>query len=156
MRNIIKIGLALIIAFLIQTSFLKIRLPLLLLIDVFSLIVIYFALKGGEIHGMFTGTAAGLIQDSFTFTIFGINGFSKTILGFFAGVIGSMIEIRQMIVLFPLIFIGILFETIVNFFLCYLVGVKAQQLNAQILIFQPFLTAIVGSIIFKIIFKFEK
>ncbi len=155
MRKIIAIGFALIIAFIIQTSLLKIHLHFILLIDFFSLIVIYFALNGGEGEGMLTGTVSGLIQDSFTFTIFGINGFSKTVLGFIAGYIGSMIDTTHLIVLFPLIFIGVLIEIIINFLLCYLIGVKIH-LSAKILFLQPLLTAFVGCIIFKIVFKFKK
>ncbi|MCP2605776.1 rod shape-determining protein MreD, partial [Candidatus Aminicenantes bacterium AC-335-O07] len=83
MKKIIGIGLGLIIAFLIQTSLLKVNLPLLHLIDFFSIFVIYFALNGGEMQGMLTGTVSGLVQDSFTYSIFGISGFSKTALGFF-------------------------------------------------------------------------
>jgi len=46
-------------------------------------------------------------------------------------------------------------EIIINFFLCYLIGEKIQ-LSAKILFLRPLLTAFVGCIIFKIVFKFKK
>ncbi len=156
MKDIIKIGLALIAAFLIQTSLIKIYLPSLLYINILSLVVIYFALSRGEIHGMLTGTTAGLIQDSFTFTILGINGFSKTILGFLIGLLGKTIETRQLIIVFPIIFFGVLLEILINSLLYYLTGVKTEKLSIKILFFNPILTAFIGSIIFKIIFKLEE
>jgi rod shape-determining protein MreD len=118
--------------------------------------VIYFALNNGEMHGMITGTFAGLIQDSFTLTVLGINGFSKTILGFLIGLTGKTIEVRQLIVIFPIIFLGVFLEGLINALLYLLTGLEPLKLNSKILFLQPFLTAIIGSLIFKLIFRIRE
>ncbi|MFQ6082407.1 MAG: rod shape-determining protein MreD [Candidatus Aminicenantia bacterium] len=148
MRDIIKIGVGLIIAFLIQTSIMRISVSSLLYINVFSLVVIYSAVTKGEVYGMFTGTIAGLIQDSFSFTIFGISGFSKTILGFLVGAVAQIVDVSKFLIIFILIFLGILIELTSVFFLHYLVEIKVGVFGKKIFFFQPLLTALLGSITF--------
>lgn len=51
--------------------------------------VIYVALAYGAVTGLFAGCAAGLVQDAIAGGIVGIGGLSKTIVGFFVGVLGA-------------------------------------------------------------------
>jgi rod shape-determining protein MreD len=51
--------------------------------------VIYVALAYGAVTGMLAGCAAGLVQDSIAGGIVGIGGLSKTVVGFFVGVLGA-------------------------------------------------------------------
>jgi rod shape-determining protein MreD len=51
--------------------------------------VIYVGLAYGAVTGMLAGCAAGLVQDAVAGGIVGIGGLSKTIVGFFVGVLGA-------------------------------------------------------------------
>ena len=51
--------------------------------------VIYVALAFGAVFGLFAGCAAGLVQDSIAGGMVGIGGLSKTLVGFFVGVLGA-------------------------------------------------------------------
>ncbi|MFL6279207.1 MAG: rod shape-determining protein MreD [Vicinamibacterales bacterium] len=51
--------------------------------------VIYVGLAYGAATGMFAGCAAGLVQDAVAGGIVGIGGLSKTVVGFFVGVLGA-------------------------------------------------------------------
>jgi rod shape-determining protein MreD len=51
--------------------------------------VVYVALAYGAVTGMLAGCAAGLVQDAVAGGIVGIGGLSKTIVGFFVGVLGA-------------------------------------------------------------------
>ena len=51
--------------------------------------VIYAALAFGPVFGLLAGCAAGLVQDAIAGGMIGIGGLSKTLVGFFVGVLGA-------------------------------------------------------------------
>jgi rod shape-determining protein MreD len=68
-----------------------------LVFDLVLVAVVFVSLKWGPTAGIFAGTLGGIAQDALAGTTIGVSGLSKTIVGFFAGVIGS-----QFIVVRPL------------------------------------------------------
>ena len=58
-------------------------------IDLVLVAVVYVALTTGPVTGMLAGSVAGLIQDALSSGVIGIGGLAKTVVGFFAGVIGQ-------------------------------------------------------------------
>jgi rod shape-determining protein MreD len=77
MKDLIRTGLSVLVAFLLYSLLAKISVSLLFLFNFFSLIVIYFALEKGEIYGACLGAICGLIQDSFSMSVFGVAGIAK-------------------------------------------------------------------------------
>lgn len=67
----------------------------LVVLNAFSVIVVYSSLRKGEVFGALTGTACGLVQDAFSLGIFGLGGLTKTLLGFFTGYVARRIDISQ-------------------------------------------------------------
>ena len=57
--------------------------------------VVYVALAFGAVTGLLAGTAGGLVQDALANGIVGIGGLSKTIVGFFVGVLGAQFIVSQ-------------------------------------------------------------
>jgi rod shape-determining protein MreD len=51
--------------------------------------VVYVALAYGPVFGLLAGCAAGLVQDAIAGGMIGIGGLSKTVVGFFVGVLGA-------------------------------------------------------------------
>jgi rod shape-determining protein MreD len=74
-------------------------------VDLVLVAVVYVALTMGPVTGLFCGTAAGLIQDVLVASpVIGIGGLAKTIVGFFAGVIGTQFIVAQPIPRFVVFF----------------------------------------------------
>ena len=67
--------------------------------------VIYVALAYGAVSGLLAGCAAGLVQDAIAGGIVGIGGLSKTIIGFFVGVLGAQFIVTTPVPRF-LMFVG--------------------------------------------------
>lgn len=67
--------------------------------------VVYVALAYGAVSGLFAGCAAGLVQDAIAGSIVGIGGLSKTIVGFFVGVLGAQFIVSTPVPRF-LMFVG--------------------------------------------------
>lgn len=56
-----------------------------LLPDLFLVLVVFTGLRLGAMTGSLAGFLTGLVQDSFSFTFFGLHALSKTIVGFVIG-----------------------------------------------------------------------
>jgi len=107
----IAILLAIAIALALQTSLARFFTPGAGLIDLVFVVVVYIALSGGPTAGMIAGAVAGLSQDALAATgalqisigagtvstrsIIGIGGLAKTVVGFFAGIIGSQFIVAR-------------------------------------------------------------
>ena len=80
MKDFVKVSLGIIIAFLLYTTLSKISPSLVLLFNVFSLVVIYFGVEKNEVFGACLGAFCGLIQDSFSLGVFGVQVLRKQLL----------------------------------------------------------------------------
>ena len=58
-------------------------------LDLVLIVVVYISLMSGPVTGVLVGTLAGLIQDSLSFSVLGIGGLAKTVVGFTAGLLGT-------------------------------------------------------------------
>jgi rod shape-determining protein MreD len=59
-------------------------------LDLVLVVVVYIALISGPVAGVLVGSLAGLIQDALPLGVLGIGGLAKTIVGFAAGLLGTM------------------------------------------------------------------
>jgi rod shape-determining protein MreD len=156
MKDFIKVSLGIIIAFLLYTTLSKISPYLVLLINVFSLVVIYFAVEKNEIFGACVGAFCGLIQDSFSLGVFGVAGLAKTIAGFTAGYIAKKIDVHPPLRSFVFIFLLISFEFILWALLYSFVFSGSINTGRGLIFFQPLSTALVGSVLFFFLRKFKR
>jgi rod shape-determining protein MreD len=75
-------------------------------IDLVLVVVIWTALQFGPAAGLLTGAAAGLAQDVLSAGIIGVGGFSKTLVGFGAGVVGSQFIVAGSLPRFVVLLVG--------------------------------------------------
>lgn len=156
MKDFVKVSLGIIIAFLLHTALSKISPSLVLLFNVFSLVVIYFAVEKNEVFGACLGAFCGLIQDSFSLGVFGVAGLAKTIAGFTAGYIAKKIDVHPPLRSFVFIFLLISFEFILWALLYSFVFSGSINTGRGLIFFQPLSTALVGSVLFFFLRKFKR
>jgi rod shape-determining protein MreD len=156
MRDFIKVSLAVIIAFLIYTVLNKISPSLVLLFNVFSLVVIYFAVEKNEIFGACLGAFCGLIQDSFSLGVFGVAGLAKTVAGYTAGYISKKVDVHPPLRNFIFIFLVVSLEFILWALLYSFIFSGSINTGRGLVFFQPLGTASVGSFLFFLLRKFKK
>lgn len=155
MKDFIEIFLGIILTFLFYAVLRKISISLVQLFNIFSLIVIYFAMSKGEIFGACLGAICGLIQDTFSLGVFGVAGLSKTIMGFFAGYISKRINVMPFFSNFIFILILISLEFIIWALLSSFVFSEHLFIGKTLQSFQPLVTAAFGSLAFLILRKFK-
>lgn len=90
-------GIALAAAFILHSLVTAAFPALSLILNTFSVVVIYFAVRNGGIFGAVYGTLCGLLQDSFSLGIFGVAGLSKTVLGYLAGTISQRVQVTPFV-----------------------------------------------------------
>jgi rod shape-determining protein MreD len=153
LKDIIRAAAGILAAFVIYSLMDMASFYLTVLIHVFSIIVVYFAVVRGEIFGAVTGAACGLIQDSFTLGVFGIYGISKTIMGYLAGYTAKRVMIASRFRLF--LFMWILFTLELGFWILMYSLIFAQPLNIYggMIFIGPLVSAIVGSQFFPLFRK---
>jgi len=156
LRNFFKITIAIISAVVLFSVLTKISPAFTLILNVFNLLVLYFALEEGEIYGAVMGSVGGLIQDSFSIGVFGIAGISKTVMGFLAGYISRRINVIPFIRRVVFIFVMLLSEVLLWMFL-YSFVISEEFYTAKGLLFlQPVCTTVLAFIVFPLFKKLAK
>ena len=84
-----RIGIALIVAWLGQTTLVPIVAGTGARVDLVLLVVVFAALARGPVVGLWTGTLGGLVQDALSAGIIGISGLAKSIVAVLVGIAGS-------------------------------------------------------------------
>lgn len=156
MRDFIKVIVGIIVAFLLYTILSKISPSFIHLFNVFSLVMIYFALEKGEVFGACLGTFCGLVQDYFSLGVFGMAGLSKTVTGYLAGYISKKIDVYPLIRSFILIFVLVSLEIILWALLYSFIFPESLTTGRGLIYFQPLITAFLGSFLFLLLRKLKR
>ena len=155
MKDLIRMVLSVLVAFLLYSLMAKISVSLLFLFNFLSLIVIYFALEKGEIYGACLGAFCGLLQDSFSMSVFGVAGIAKTIIGYSAGYFSGKINVTSIRRNFVFVFLLLCVELIIWSVLYSFIFSERVSTGGGIIFFQPLITAILGSLAYSFVRKLK-
>jgi len=151
MKDYLETVLSVIAVFVIYFLLGKISASFLLTLNLFSLIVIYFALEKGEIYGAILGAICGLIQDSFSLSVFGVAGIAKTITGFSAGYFSGKINVTPVRRNFVFVFLLLCLELALWALLYSFIFSERVNTGRGLLFFQPLITAGLGAAAYRFI-----
>ena len=121
-----------------------------LALDLVLVVVIYTALTSGPVPGLVVGTIAGLVQDSLSIGVIGIGGLAKTIVGFFAGVVGTQFIVAQAPSRFVVFFTATLAHAAIFMGLYQLLGLREFSNPYSTALEQALSNALVGVIAFQL------
>ena len=155
MKDFVEMVLSVLVAFLLYSLLAKISVSLLFLVNFFSLIVIYFAVEKGEIYGACMGAFCGLLQDSFSMSVFGVAGIAKTIMGYSAGYFSGKINVTPVRRQFVFIFLLLCVELIIWSVLYSFIFSERVSTGGGLIFFQPLITAVLGSLGFRFVRKLK-
>ncbi len=156
MRDFIRVAIGILAAFLFYTIFSRFSPLFLLFFNMFSLVVFYFAVEKGEIFGSCLGAACGLLQDYFSFGVYGVAGLAKTISGYLAGYLSKKIDIQPPVRSFFFLFILLSFELVLWAILYSFIIPEPLSTEGGLVLLQPLITAFLGSILFLLLRKIKK
>ncbi len=124
-------------------------------LDLFLLLNIYFALNFEQIPCMALSLSSGLVQDTFSGGILGLNAFSKTAIVYFISGLSSRLMLKHPLV----VMILILFSTVVDLLiirgLYSLFGIPLFPLTPGQIAIAAIMNSIIGIVGFQITDRFR-
>ena len=125
-------------------------------LNVFPIAVILFAMVKGDMAGAVMGSFAGIVADSFSLGVFGVNGVVLTAVGFLSGWISRRINVVAPARSF--LFIGLLsaLELFLRLGLSAAVLSKPAPWNQGRLLLQPLFMAAAGAAAFAVFRRIRK
>ena len=121
---------------------------LLVVFNAFSVVVLYYSIRRGEVFGALLGTMCGLVQDAFSLGVFGVAGLTKTLLGFWTGYISRRVDVAPFARNALFLLIMSVLETALWVLLTALVRLKSVNLHGGLILLQPVVTAALVSTLF--------
>jgi rod shape-determining protein MreD len=121
---------------------------LLVVFNAFSVVVLYFSIRRGEVFGAVLGTMCGLVQDAFSLGVFGVAGLTKTLLGFWTGFVSRRIDVVPFSRNALFMLVMSVLEMILWLLLTALVRPGTINLQGGLVFLQPVVTALLGSLLF--------
>ena len=123
---------------------------LLVVLNAFSVVVLYFSVRRGEVFGAFLGTACGLVQDAFSLGVFGVGGLTKTLLGFWAGFISRRIDVAPLFRNGLFMLIMSVLEMVLWVLVTAVVRRESLNFHGGLILLQPLVTAALASTLFSV------
>lgn len=121
---------------------------LVLVINPFTLVVVYLAIAKGEVFGAAAGTVCGLLQDAFSIGVFGHAGLTKTLMGFLAGSISRKINIAPFSWKFLFVFLLSAGELALWTGVGRVISAGGAPFGSELLLLQPPAVALATSLAF--------
>jgi rod shape-determining protein MreD len=97
-----------------------------------------------------TGTFAGLVQDVLATGVVGIGGLAKTVVGFFAGVIGTQFIVAQPLPRFVVFFVATVGHAIIYYGLYLALNLRDFDIAYASIAGQALSNALIGVIAFQL------
>jgi rod shape-determining protein MreD len=123
---------------------------LLVLFNAFTVVVLYFSVRRGEVFGAVLGTMCGLVQDAFSLGVFGVAGLTKTLLGFWTGYVSRRIDVAPFTRNALFMMVMSVLEMILWVLLSAAVRLESVNFHGGLMLLQPVVTAVLGSSLFAI------
>lgn len=138
------IALALGAGLLAQTALLRMISPGLVPVDLVLLVVVYTALSRGSVAALWTGTAAGLLQDVLSGGIVGVSGLAKCLVGALVGLSGTRLTVATVGSLFLAYVAASLLHAVCFFGVYMLIDTGAPAAGWAFLLTQATVNGLVG------------
>lgn len=117
-------------------------------VDVYMILVVYYAMGGNILGTIAAAVIAGFVQDAFSNAIFGLHAFALTLIGYVVALISSKIELRGP-VLFGLTLLGaMIVNELIVFALANLLLDERIEIFGQSLLLKTLITSLLGALIY--------
>lgn len=94
-------------------------------VDLYTVLVLYYAVTRRRVAVMVMGTAAGLTEDLLAGTVLGVNAFKKTLVGYVMGTLGTYFMLNQPLPRFGILFLATILEALTGAGLALVLGQHA-------------------------------
>lgn len=120
----------------------------------YVILVVYYAMGGNLFGTIVAGVIAGLVDDAFSNTIFGMHAFSFTLIGYLVAYVASRLVLRGTLA-FGLALAGsVIVNEVVIYVLVVILTPQAVELFEERMIVKTILTALFGMLLYQLLTLF--
>lgn len=119
-------------------------------VDLFLIVVVYYAVSGGRVPALFIGTAAGLLQDVLASQVLGFHAFVKTAIAFVVGTLGARFMLNHPFPQLLALWLATLLDAGIGALLAVASGLPPAAAPRD-LVWRAVLTPLVGFITFRLV-----
>lgn len=113
-------------------------------VDVYLVLVVYYATGGNLIGTIIAAILAGFVQDAFSNAIFGLHAFALTFVGYLVGVLSSKIDLRNPLWFGLTVAGSIILNELVVYALVNILLSERIELFGQALLLKTVITSLLG------------
>jgi rod shape-determining protein MreD len=113
--------------------------------------VVYLALSYGAVTGTLVGMVGGLAQDALAGGVVGLGGMTKTVIGFFVGVLGAQFNLSTTVPRLVMFVAATLFHQVVFEGLHAMIGGRPFAVQWSAVLIQALANGLVGIVAFLIV-----
>jgi rod shape-determining protein MreD len=114
-------------------------------VDLLYMVIFYVSIRSGFVTSIVSASLIGLVSDYLSGGVMGVFSFSRTLAAYFLNMLARFVDLKNNFFIFLLVFISLFLSNAVAF--VFFVLIFRYKITASLLIYQPFFTAVIGTII---------
>ena len=120
-------------------------------VDVYIILVVFYAMGGNLVGTVIAGVAAGFVQDAFSGSIFGLHAFSLTLCGYLVATVASRIVLRGSLAYGGSLAGAVIVNELVIYLLVNILQRQRIELASQQIALKMIITALLGALIYQLV-----
>ena len=120
----------------------------------YIILVVYYSMGGNLVGAIFAGVAAGLVQDAYSMSIFGMHAFSLTVIGYAVAYINARLVLRGPLPFGACLFGAVLVNELVIFVLINILLKQRIEMFEQAMIVKAIFTSLFGMLVYQLLTLF--
>jgi rod shape-determining protein MreD len=120
----------------------------------YLILVVYYAMGGNLVGAIFAGIAAGLVQDAYSMSIFGLHAFSLTVIGYTVAYINARLVLRGTLAFGACLIGAVIVNELVIFVLVNILLKQRIEMFEQGMIVKAIFTCLFGMLVYQLLTLF--
>lgn len=154
--TLLFISITIIVSIILQTTVINYLAIFSIKPELFLIITVYFSLIKGSLSGEVIGFAGGLLEDVFTVNLFGINAFTKTIIGYTVGKLKNKLDLDNFITPFIIVGMVTFLEGVLSYIIRLFFGQEMPFFSSMAMnLGRALYNAVLAPFVFRLLSRFE-
>ncbi len=120
----------------------------------YLILIVYYAMGGNLVGAIFAGITAGLVQDAYSMSIFGLHAFSLTVIAYVVAYINARLVLRGTLMFGVCLFGAVIVNELVIFVLVNILLKQKIEMFEQAMIVKAIFTSLFGMLVYQLLTLF--
>ena len=120
----------------------------------YLILIVYYSMGGNLVGAIFAGIAAGLVQDAYSMSIFGLHAFSLTVIAYVVAYVNARLVLRGTLMFGAILFGAVIVNELVIFVLVNILLRQKIEMFEQAMIVKAIFTSLFGMLVYQLLTLF--